>query len=69
MGRKDLYQLSERNGRGTEVIWLSLGLLLAGMLIMTVVGLSSRTGRLATLAHRGGVVLLLAGMAIAMIAI
>lgn len=51
------------------MIWLSLGLLLAGTLILTVVGLSSRTGRLATLAHRGGVVLLLAGMAIAMIAI
>ena len=51
------------------MIWLSLGLLLAGTLIMTLVGWSSRTGRLATLAHRGGVVLLLAGMAIAMISI
>ena len=61
--------MSEQNGGRNEVIWLSLGLLLAGTLIMTVVGWSSRTGRLATLAHRGGVVLLLAGMAIAMIAI
>ncbi len=51
------------------MIWLSLGLLLAGTLILTVVGWSSGTGRLATLAHRGGVLLLLAGMAIAMIAI
>lgn len=51
------------------MIWLSLGLLLAGTLIMTVVGWSGGTGRLATMAHRGGVVLLLAGMAIAMISI
>ena len=41
----------------------------AGTLIMTVVGCSSWTGRRATLAHRGGVVLLLADMATAMIAI
>lgn len=51
------------------MIWLSLGLLLAGTLILTVVGWSSGTGRLHTLAHRGGVLLLLAGMALAMLAI
>ena len=51
------------------MIWLSLGLLLAGTLILTVVGWSSGGGRLSTLAHRGGVLLLLAGMALAMLAI
>ena len=69
IGTESSISIGRKEREKTEVIWLSLGLLLAGTLILTVVGWSSGTGRLATLAHRGGVLLLLAGMAIAMIAI
>ena len=48
---------------------MSMGLLVVGTLILTIVGWSRGTGRLYDIAHRAGLLLLLAGMAVAMIAI